>query len=92
MTTEERVFIEPRDIAFIESECPKCHTRTIVPFTDQNLLPERCGNVSCPSEFFKRDSEDRKRLQYALDEFFRYASSKNPVVTLRFQIKPASTK
>ena len=40
MTTEERVFIEPPDIAFIESECPKCHTRTVVPFFGRERITD----------------------------------------------------
>jgi hypothetical protein len=88
MTTEERVFIEPRDIAAVESECPKCHARIVVPLDAQNMLPERCGNRLCQTALFAENSEDQKRLQYALNELARYASIEKPAVILRFQVKP----
>lgn len=88
MTTEERVFIEPRDIVAVESECPKCHARIVVPFKDQNLLPVRCGNRLCLEEFFMDGSDEQKRLQYALNEIARYASMEKPAAILRFQVRP----
>lgn len=88
MTSEQRVFIEPRDIVAIEWECPKCHSRILVPFTDRNLLPERCGNASCMAKFFEFNSEDKKRIQHSFDELARYSVSENPIAILRLQVKP----
>jgi len=90
MTLEQRMVIEPADIASVEFECPKCKSRFVRDFGKESEVPVACPSQRCGQKFFLEFDEGPEELRKALNTLQKYAKEPNHrPFTLRFEIKQA---
>lgn len=90
MTTEQRIAIQPEDIAGFEFECPRCKGRFFIPIEKFDSLADKCSN--CREKWFDGDGSPTyvfvRDLLEALKRFTQ--PTEKPAVKLRFQLKESS--
>lgn len=86
MTAEIRTTVYLTELKSVEFECNDCHSRVVVPLSDDAFVPSGCPSPTCKNQnWYTVGSLEHRELKAIIDSIRRYQSSQN--YSMRFEVQ-----